>query len=132
MVQSQKFHKNFNWNVKEIFLTYIQIIWLHLIEQNCYIEKIFTLHSVEVLSTPNLPPLFVIVFWGKTNRSSLSQMFFKIDVLKNFANFVGKHHCWSIFLIKLQPLWWLLLNKPRLFCGLWISHVSDSLCLYKY
>ena len=29
-------------------------------------------------------------------------MFFKIGVLKNFANFAGKHLCWSLFLIKLQ------------------------------
>ena len=36
------------------------------------------------------------------DRSSLSQIFFKIDVLKNFANFKGKHLCWSLFLIKLQ------------------------------
>ena len=60
------------------------------------------MHSVEVSSSSNSPPLFVIVFWGETNRSSLSQMFFKIGVLKNFANFIGKHQCWSIFLIKLQ------------------------------
>ena len=50
---------------------------------------------------PNSPPLFAIVFWGETNRSSLSQMFFKISVLKNFANFIGKHQYWSIFLTKL-------------------------------
>ena len=31
-----------------------------------------------------------------------SQMFFKIGVLKNFANFTVKHLCWSLFLIKLQ------------------------------
>ena len=31
-----------------------------------------------------------------------SQMFFKIGVLKNSANFTGKHLCWSFFLIKLQ------------------------------
>ena len=24
-------------------------------------------------------------------------MFFKTGVLKNFANFIGKHHCWSTF-----------------------------------
>ena len=60
-----------------------------------------TLHSVDVSSSPNLSPLFVIVFWGETNRSSLSQMFFKIGVLKNFANFIGKQ-CWSIFLTKLH------------------------------
>ena len=28
-------------------------------------------------------------------------MFFKIGVLKDFANFTGKHQCWSRFLIKL-------------------------------
>ena len=28
--------------------------------------------------------------------------FFKIDVLKNFANFTGKNLCWCLFLIKLQ------------------------------
>ena len=35
-------------------------------------------------------------------RSSHSQMFFKIDVLINFASFRRKHLCWSLFLIKLQ------------------------------
>ena len=29
-------------------------------------------------------------------------MFFKIGALKNFANFIGKHLCWSLFLIKSQ------------------------------
>ena len=55
------------------------------------LKKILTLHSVIVSSSPNLPLLFVIVFWGEKNKSSLSQMFFKTDVLKNFANFTGKH-----------------------------------------
>ena len=35
-------------------------------------------------------------------KSSRSQMFFKIDVLKNLAMFTGKHLCWSYFLIQLQ------------------------------
>ena len=38
-----------------------------------------------------------------TFRSSCLQIFFKICVLKNFANFTGKHPCWSHFLIKLHP-----------------------------
>ena len=38
-------------------------------------------------------------FDGPVCRSSRSQMFFKIDVLKNFAIFIGKHLCWSLFLI---------------------------------
>ena len=37
-------------------------------------------------------------------RSSRSQMFFTIGVLKNFAIFTEKHLCWSLFLIKLQAL----------------------------
>ena len=37
-----------------------------------------------------------------TSRSSYSQMFFEIGVLKNFAIFTGKYLCWTLFLIKLQ------------------------------
>ena len=33
-------------------------------------------------------------------RSSRFQMFFKIGLLKSFANFTGKHLCWSLFLKK--------------------------------
>ena len=33
---------------------------------------------------------------GKTLRSSRSQIFFKIGVLKNFAIFARKHLCWSL------------------------------------
>ena len=29
-------------------------------------------------------------------------MFFKTGALKNFANFTGKHLCWSLFVIKLE------------------------------
>ena len=58
-------------------------------------------------------------------RNNRLQMFFKIGVLRNFANFTGKHLFWILFfLIKLQAfrlakflrttfftkqLWWLLL-----------------------
>ena len=41
------------------------------------------------------------VFQAK-DRSSHSQLFFKIGVMKNFATFTGKHLCWNLFLIKLQ------------------------------
>ena len=36
------------------------------------------------------------------DRSSRSQMFFKIGVLKHFSNFTEKQLCWSLFLIKLH------------------------------
>ena len=40
------------------------------------------------------------------SRSRRSQIFVKIGVLKNFANFAGKHLCWSLFLINLgQNIW---------------------------
>ena len=48
------------------------------------------------------------------HRSSLSQMFFKICVLKNFLNFAGKHQCWSFFLIKLKDFGPATLSKKRL------------------
>ena len=32
-------------------------------------------------------------------KSSCLQMFFKTDVLKNFTMFMGKHLCWSYFLV---------------------------------
>ena len=38
----------------------------------------------------------------KNLKSSSSQMFFNIGVMKNVAKFTGKHLCWSLFLIKLQ------------------------------
>ena len=28
------------------------------------------------------------------------KVFCKIGALKNFANFIGKHQCWSLFLLK--------------------------------
>ena len=36
-------------------------------------------------------------------RSGRLQLFFKIGILKNFANSAGKHLCWSIFLINCRP-----------------------------
>ena len=41
-------------------------------------------------------------FWLFLFRSSCPQLFFKIGVLKNFSNFIGRRLCWSFFLIKFQ------------------------------
>ena len=51
-------------------------------------------------------------FWSGAYRSSWSQKFFKIGVLKNFTIFQGKHLCWSFFLIKLQTWTTLLKETP--------------------
>ena len=48
--------------------------------------------SFPTQSTKNIKPI----------RSSCSQVYFKKDVLKNFAIFTGKRLCWSVFSIKLQ------------------------------
>ena len=37
-------------------------------------------------------------------RKQLLEVFCKKDVLKNLVNFIGKHLCWSLFLIKLQQI----------------------------
>ena len=50
--------------------------------------------------------------------SGLSQMFFEIGVLKNFANFTVKHLCWSLFLIKFQA-WTLLKGNSNTDVFLW-------------
>ena len=60
------------------------------------------MHAFKISSRPSSLLLFAIVFWGETNRTGLSQLFLKIDGLKNFANFTEKHQCWSLFLIKLH------------------------------
>ena len=36
------------------------------------------------------------------HRSSHRRCSTRTGALKNFANFTGKHRCWSLFLIKLQ------------------------------
>ena len=42
----------------------------------------------------------IIIFTLTIIRTRRLQMFYKIGVLKNFANFTGKHLCWSVLLIK--------------------------------
>ena len=54
-----------------------------------------------------LPYIYTARIWlnliiSKVLRSSRSQMFYKLGVLKKFAKFAGKHLFWSHFLIKLH------------------------------
>ena len=44
-------------------------------------------------------------------KSNPSQVLFKTGVLQNFVNFIGKHPCWSLFLIKLQAFGLAILLK---------------------
>ena len=95
------------------------------IKQFCLIK--INLHSVKVSSSPSSPLPFAIVFWGEANRSDLSQLFLKIDVLKNIANFTGKHQCWSLFLIELQA-WTGLQHRcfPVKFATFWIPFLQNT------
>ena len=54
-----------------------------------YLEWISILSFIHLLQTD-----------FQISRSRRSQKFFKIDISKNFAIFIGKRLCWSLFLIK--------------------------------
>ena len=73
------------------------IVWASL--QNCSMDNIYQ----KQFFTGTLKNLFKFSnHFQKKNprRSSRSQVFYKIGVLKKFANFTRKHQCWSRFLIK--------------------------------
>ena len=70
------------------------------------------IHHVMIIVTSGISKKsFFIIF-----RSSHALMFFKTGVIRNFAIFIGKHQCWSLFLIKLQAFWVFIstLSKKRL------------------
>ena len=54
-------------------------------------------------------------------KSSRSQMFFKIGVLKNFAIFTGKHVCNSLFLIKLKACNFIEKRLQKVFCRTFLN-----------
>ena len=140
-MQGQKLRENVN--VREAFFN-LHVNYMAAFDWIKLLRLKDILQSVEASSSPNSPLLFATVFWGKTNRSSLSQMFFKIGVHKKFRKFHRKTSALviSLFLIKLQVwrpemlrtpfltehLQWLLLNKPSR--SLWfIVWRSDALII---
>ena len=69
----------------------------------------------------------------RIDRSSRSQIFFKIGVLKNFAKFTRKQPCWSLFLITLQ-VWkpaTLLKGDSNTGVFLWIWRIFKKSCFYR-
>ena len=60
------------------------------------------LHKKRCLHESDRKTLWLSFLNPRKGRSTRLQVFSKIDVLKNFANFTRKHLCWSFFLIKLQ------------------------------
>ena len=70
----------------------------NLLKENLTYSSIFKAYFMKIFAAAKAS----LVFIKNRRRSSRSQMFFKIGVLKNFAIFTGKHLRWSLFLIKLQ------------------------------
>ena len=82
---------------------------LRLLKMICVYQPIFRklicLSILSVERTLSVSTVKVQYFQqGTFNRTSRSQMFFKIGALKDFTNITEKHLCWSLFLIKLQAL----------------------------
>ena len=64
--------------------------------QNSYHQPLSSTFSLNIVKFSRM------AFLQNTSRSSRLQMFFKIDLLKSFANFTGKHLRQSLFLKNLQ------------------------------
>ena len=47
-------------------------------------------------------------------------------VLKNFANFTGKHLCWSLFFTKLQAFRQAMLLKGDSYTGVFLLNLRNS------
>ena len=56
--------------------------------------------------------LFIFVFSFQKDKSSHCRCSLKKYVLKNFANFTGKHLCWSFFLIKWNHFYTIIKSNP--------------------
>ena len=78
---------NVYWNDKKTFF-------------NLYINDMAAFEQIKLSRLVPSHYYYILQYWGETNKSSLSQIFFKKGILKNFANFKGKHRCWSLFLTK--------------------------------
>ena len=89
------------------------------------------IHYLETL-TLEVPFRYIISFFGGINFQSMSSLVYTVycqkqpsewrrsvkkGVLNNFVNFIGKHLCWSLFLITLQ-VWHLF----------WRTSANDCFC----
>ena len=81
-------------------------IWVKLKNNRSHksVHKVSKLLVKEISETERFMELWQTEksLWNLLCKSSRSQIFFKIGVLKNVAIFTAKHMCWSLFLMKLQ------------------------------
>ena len=57
-----------------------------------------TFSTEHLQTTASVAICFYTFLYTSRGRSIRLQMFFKIDVFENIANFTGEHPCWSLFL----------------------------------
>ena len=75
-------------------------LFFHSAQTRQYIQCLVCFTVLDLFYTK---PVLVLCYWGTSyhrDRRSHSHMFFKIGVLKNFANFTGKHLGWCFILTK--------------------------------
>ena len=64
----------------------------HLISES-YLHTLYTRIMLVGVLKDHVSKKWYVVSWKPYARSRRSQMFFKINVFKNFVNFTGKHIC---------------------------------------
>ena len=74
------------------------ILPTNLLKKNLTYSSIFNFYFKKIFAAAKAS----LVFIKSKCRTSRSQIFFKIGVLKNFAVFAEKQLCWILFLIELQ------------------------------
>ena len=85
------------------FFQKAKVFWLNYLCRFPFRIAVWRIYTRSIFSL-----VLLKIFWNfrtisrKKNprRSSCSQVFSKISVLKKFVNFTRKHKCWSHFLIK--------------------------------
>ena len=115
LCRSNQSSKHFNQSLKECSSQYSVLTKIHIVTGN---EKFCKIHFKKLFFHNALA--FIDLFYGyhyllfhllrlhvtscvyNMYRSSHQRCSLKKGVLKNLANFTGKHLCWSLFLIKLQ------------------------------
>ena len=92
-----------------------------LLKKNLTYSSIFKVYFIKSFAASKTS----LVLIKNRCRSSRSQMFFRIGVLKKFAMFTEKHLCWSLFLIKLQDFRCFPVNIAKLLrAAFFIEHLQ--------
>ena len=87
-----------------ILYIYIYILNIYLCMHMSYVHLFMHIQLLYLKRHFAFVDFFFISFWIITSskcRSGSLEVFYKLGALKNFAKFMGKHQCWSLFLIRI-------------------------------